>query len=918
MTVILHGFSRGGALAALVVAVAFGVYAFCAALAPRPVPETAPDDAFSAMRAHPHSYIIASEPHEAGTAALEEVRDYIVATLEEYGLEVDVDQRLIVEAHWAREVDTVFGRIPGTDNKHPFMMTAHYDSAVNSFGAADDGAGVIVMLEMARALMAMPRFENDIVFVFTSDEEQGQRSIRTSVEHPWLENMLGVLGFEARGYHGPAYMFETSAGNRFLLKELSGMGAPVVGNSLMFSVYDRAPLSTDFATLKRMGIQGYNLAFVGGFYYYHTFNDSPDNLCPASVQHMGDYAMALVKHYGNWSEPWPTDEPDAVYFNTVGYHMVTYPMNWSSGVAAAALTLLLIGLGLAWRRGLIRIGHTLLAFVQILLSISLATALVGALTYGTYKFLYVYLMYNVAYYQVAGFIVGTGIFFLLAAILLRRSRAAEIYSAGLIFWAIALCIVHWFVPAASHITSWTVLFGAATLALWALLCKTRAEAALGPWLCLGIALPGLAFAGPGMYSLYLMGASLSLPVVVSLWNVLLLLLAPLLLAVFMSRRFSLGLALVALGLLYWGYGITQNGFSPAKPQVTSLSYALNQATGKAGWFSSDAEVNPWTSGFLGKEPVVESLSAILDGKRGRGLYAPAQVVSLPGPEVELLDEREEDGLRILNLRYTSPDKAAEASITALEPSMIREAAVNGQPLLPGGPLWTFRLPVMPRSGVLDLELAIDANSELQLLVHEEFYGLPEVVTRQGGGPMPNWMVPKSNTLGWWESNPIDSNRVWIENQFSFPVSAPEPAPAPEEEAEALPEVPEAVSEVSPEEIPETEEPVVAEEGTEIEEAPQAAPAPEEMPEPAVPVEIPEIEEPVVTEEATETEEAPQAEEIPQTEAVPEEIPAPAESEATPETEAPVVTEDISETEEAPQADAAPEALPELVDSESAP
>lgn len=68
----------------------------------------------------------------------------------------------------------MIARIPGTDNQNPFVLTAHYDSGAWGPGAADDGCGVVVMLETARALMASERLQNDIVFIFTSDEERGR------------------------------------------------------------------------------------------------------------------------------------------------------------------------------------------------------------------------------------------------------------------------------------------------------------------------------------------------------------------------------------------------------------------------------------------------------------------------------------------------------------------------------------------------------------------------------------------------------------------------------------------------------------------------------------------------------------------------------------------------------------------------
>ena len=50
---------------------------------------------------------------------------------------------------------------------------AHYDSVPFGPGAADDGAGVVTLLETARALKAGPPLKNDVIFLFTDGEEAG-------------------------------------------------------------------------------------------------------------------------------------------------------------------------------------------------------------------------------------------------------------------------------------------------------------------------------------------------------------------------------------------------------------------------------------------------------------------------------------------------------------------------------------------------------------------------------------------------------------------------------------------------------------------------------------------------------------------------------------------------------------------------
>ena len=161
---------------------------------PAPFPATAGPELFSAERALEHLPNIAREPHPAGSEALEQVRDYTLAQLRNCGVEAEIQRATVIEGHSISCVENVLGRIPGTNNNGAFVVTAHYDSVYSGPGAADDGAGVITMLETARALRAGPRLANDVIFAFTGDEERGRKGIRAFTRHPWGKERWGGPG----------------------------------------------------------------------------------------------------------------------------------------------------------------------------------------------------------------------------------------------------------------------------------------------------------------------------------------------------------------------------------------------------------------------------------------------------------------------------------------------------------------------------------------------------------------------------------------------------------------------------------------------------------------------------------------------------------------------------------------------------
>jgi hypothetical protein len=85
----------------------------------------------------------------------------------------------------------------------------------------------------------------------------------------------------------------------------------------MYDLYRRQPNDTDFSELKHAGIQGLNFAFVGDEAGYHTPLDNIDRIDLRSVQHHGNSALSLTRHFGS-TEAAPLSERDAAFFNVAG------------------------------------------------------------------------------------------------------------------------------------------------------------------------------------------------------------------------------------------------------------------------------------------------------------------------------------------------------------------------------------------------------------------------------------------------------------------------------------------------------------------------------------------------------------------------------------------------------------------------
>lgn len=182
---------------------------------PEVVPARAPATEFSAERAMEHIRAIAQEPHPVGSPENARVRAYIISQLEEMGLSPEVQQTTaLIPGRGNVQASTVYNvmaRIPGTKPSRAMLLDAHYDSMPMTPGASDCGSCVARLLETARALQADPPLQNDVILLFTDDEELGPMAGAAAFveQHAWINEIGLVLGFEGIGRTGPSIMFET-------------------------------------------------------------------------------------------------------------------------------------------------------------------------------------------------------------------------------------------------------------------------------------------------------------------------------------------------------------------------------------------------------------------------------------------------------------------------------------------------------------------------------------------------------------------------------------------------------------------------------------------------------------------------------------------------------------------------------------
>ncbi|MEO6486771.1 MAG: M28 family peptidase, partial [Thermoanaerobaculia bacterium] len=339
---------------------------------PVPRPASAPSDQFSAARAIAELRGVLAEevPHPVGTAANRRVRDRIVTRLKNLGHSPVIQRAFVCNSDPScATVENIVALPPGQGRV--VLLTAHYDSVAAGPGASDDGSGVAAILETARALGPQPR----IGILFTDGEEAGLLGAEAFAASPFAHRVDIIVNVEARGTSGPSFLFETSRGNSGLVNHMRAMKM-AFASSLFYTVYDTLPNDTDLSVFKRAGFDGLNFAAIGDVWNYHTPFDDLAHIDARTMQHHGDNVLAVARSLSGGVE---RTGRNAVFFDILGFTIVSWPEGVTPIVALLSLAALLIGSRSASRATPVRGMLTGIAFV--LLTIVLAVLASMALTW---------------------------------------------------------------------------------------------------------------------------------------------------------------------------------------------------------------------------------------------------------------------------------------------------------------------------------------------------------------------------------------------------------------------------------------------------------------------------------------------------------------------------------------------------------
>jgi hypothetical protein len=300
-----------------------------------------PATEFSAVRANNTLARIlgAERPHPAGTGENARVRARIVKEFASLGIEAKPYRAMgcnYGQRYGAIQCATVtdlIAEVKKGEGKAIVLLT-HYDSVPAGPGAADDGSGVVSVLETVRALKARGNpGRHPILAVITDGEEYGLLGAASFLHDPKLKARVGaVVNVEARGNRGPSLLFQTSDGNAPLIDLYAKNAKRYSTSSLFVEIYKRLPNDTDLTLFIRDGIPSFNFAFSENVAHYHTPLDTRANLSRATLQNQGENMLDTVSGLQQVNFP-ALKGGNAVYLSILGMVLPRMPQWWALPLA---------------------------------------------------------------------------------------------------------------------------------------------------------------------------------------------------------------------------------------------------------------------------------------------------------------------------------------------------------------------------------------------------------------------------------------------------------------------------------------------------------------------------------------------------------------------------------------------------------
>ena len=565
---------------------------------------------FSINNALTHLKEISKTAHYTGSKNHLKVQNYIVNELKKLGLQPEIQQQVAINNKWRAATNNanIIATIKGSEAGKSLVLLSHYDSNPHSsLGASDAGSGVVTILESVRAFLTQHKTpKNDIHIVITDAEEMGLLGAKAFVDaHPLAKNVGLVLNFEARGSGGPSYMLmETNGKNSKLLTEfLKAKPNYPAANSLMYSIYKMLPNDTDLTVFREQGnINGFNFAFIGDHFDYHTAQDSFERLDRKTLLHQADYLMTTLNYFAFSDLSNLESSVDHVYTNFPFTRLLHYPFSWVLPLLIGAIFLLCIILFFGIALNKITIKGILKGFTPFTFSFVACVGISILLWKGIlfihphYKDILHGFTYNGYEYIAAFTLLNLWLLFKIYKPFFKKFTGADLVIAPTLFWLIINVLIFIYLKGAAYFII-PVYFVLITLAVYVFIDPKRTTKII---LATVLSIPVLFIFAPQI-KMFPVGLGLKNLYISALFLVLIF---GLMIPVFTAYKSRKSLVrLIGLGtVLFFTVAAYNSGFDENKKKPNSIVFINDVDTNQSYWASYDQTPDDYTKQSLGDNP----------------------------------------------------------------------------------------------------------------------------------------------------------------------------------------------------------------------------------------------------------------------------------------------------------------------------
>ena len=280
-----------------------------------------------------------------GTPAHRRAAEYLADELGKIpGVEVRTQEATGTHVHvfapsvpFVYRTTNVLGRLPGKSSD-AILLDAHYDTLIDSVGAADDAAGVACVVEVLRLLAREAPLDRTIIVNLNGAEEVGLLGAAGFLAHPWAKDVRAYVYLEALP-GGRAALIGAGPGNPWLAKAYARAVTAPLGNVLAQELAQSGllPFNGDFTPFHQAGLAGLDVAMVGDAWGVHTRLDRLERLEAGGVQSMGDATLAATRLLASDATRLMPTADHGVFYDLLGFVMVAHSMTVARVLGALAL-----------------------------------------------------------------------------------------------------------------------------------------------------------------------------------------------------------------------------------------------------------------------------------------------------------------------------------------------------------------------------------------------------------------------------------------------------------------------------------------------------------------------------------------------------------------------------------------------------